>query len=224
MATSDKKVQYTKWGLKMVGTKSIFDLDEPPWLPDEKVRRCLNCNEEFTTLLRRKHHCRRCGQVFCGTCVSKLPVYRMGFVDPQCVCKKCEATCKAEEDFYEHHLKVLCKGAKFCLSDSKDPEQAYECCLSPDHLDILISDHEPVSIKSILKIRMITGDSSQPQDSPALGFNKKSGSLKNINGMHIQFSFGQEEKAMMLICCANSKKQSADWLRALKKALMLLRE
>jgi len=60
------------------------------------------------------------------------------------------------------------------------------------------------------------GDSSQSQDLPALG-SGKSGSLKNINGMHIQFSFGQEEKAMMLICCVSNKKQSAEWLRALKK-------
>jgi len=36
----------------------------------------------------------------------------MGYIDPQCVCKKCEATCKAEEDFFEHHLKVLCKGTE----------------------------------------------------------------------------------------------------------------
>jgi len=59
------------------------------------------------------------------------------------------------------------------------------------------------------------GDSSQAQDSPAL--EKKVGSLKHINGMHIQFSCGQEEKAVMLICYANNKKQSAEWLRALKK-------
>ena len=98
--------------------------------------------------------------------------------------------------------------------------------------DILISDHESIAVKSILKIRLVTGifiswlklfnlpskgDSSQSQDSPALGSGKKSSSLKNINGMHIQFSFGQEEKAIMLICYASNKKQSAEWLRALKK-------
>lgn len=34
----------------------------------------------------------------------------MNYVDPAFVCKKCESTCTAEADFYEHHLKILCKG------------------------------------------------------------------------------------------------------------------
>ena len=37
MAAGEKTVQYTKRGLKVVGPKSIFDLEEPPWIPDEKV-------------------------------------------------------------------------------------------------------------------------------------------------------------------------------------------
>ena len=37
MAAVEKTVQYTKRGLKVVGPKSIFDLEEPPWIPDEKV-------------------------------------------------------------------------------------------------------------------------------------------------------------------------------------------
>ena len=48
--------------------------------------------------------------MFCGSCVTKLPVYRMNYVDPAFVCKKCESTCTSEADFYEHHLKILCKG------------------------------------------------------------------------------------------------------------------
>ena len=48
--------------------------------------------------------------MFCGNCVAKLPVYRMSYVDPAFVCKKCESTCTTEADFYEHHLKVFCKG------------------------------------------------------------------------------------------------------------------
>ena len=91
-----------------------------------QVHVCSNCKGEFTLLKRKvriicvllyhcllmkpQHHCRRCGQVFCGNCVTKLPVYRMNYVDPAFVCKKCESTCTSEADFYEHHLKILCKG------------------------------------------------------------------------------------------------------------------
>ena len=59
--------------------------------------------------------------MFCGNCVTKLPVYRMNYVDPAFVCKKCESTCTAEADFYEHHLKILCKGINKTWG-------AYDCC------------------------------------------------------------------------------------------------
>ena len=48
MATSDKEgggsqktVQYTWRGLRMVGEPSLFDLEEPVWHPDEKARESL---------------------------------------------------------------------------------------------------------------------------------------------------------------------------------------
>eukprot|EP00293_Proteomonas_sulcata_P006618 CAMPEP_0184329128 /NCGR_PEP_ID=MMETSP1049-20130417/143982_1 /TAXON_ID=77928 /ORGANISM="Proteomonas sulcata, Strain CCMP704" /LENGTH=488 /DNA_ID=CAMNT_0026651473 /DNA_START=179 /DNA_END=1645 /DNA_ORIENTATION=- len=37
------------------------------WIPDEAVRNCNRCQAGFN-LLRRKHHCRRCGHVFCDKC------------------------------------------------------------------------------------------------------------------------------------------------------------
>ncbi len=36
-----KTVQYTWRGLRMVGEASLFDMAEPVWHPDEKVRACL---------------------------------------------------------------------------------------------------------------------------------------------------------------------------------------
>jgi hypothetical protein len=37
------------------------------WMPDDQVKECYECNEKFTTF-RRRHHCRVCGQIFCGKC------------------------------------------------------------------------------------------------------------------------------------------------------------
>ena len=39
------------------------------WIPDCRVRRCFGCNIDFS-LLRRKHHCRSCGRIFCHSCCS----------------------------------------------------------------------------------------------------------------------------------------------------------
>ena len=39
------------------------------WLPDKVVNNCLVCDVQFT-FVRRKHHCRLCGGIFCNECSS----------------------------------------------------------------------------------------------------------------------------------------------------------
>lgn len=38
------------------------------WVRDNEQSKCLCCNKEFIALLRRKHHCRFCGNIFCSDC------------------------------------------------------------------------------------------------------------------------------------------------------------
>ncbi|CEG72455.1 Putative 1-phosphatidylinositol-3-phosphate 5-kinase [Rhizopus microsporus] len=45
--------------------------DKEFWMPDEQCKECYKCRKPFT-LLRRKHHCRTCGQIFCGKCASHI--------------------------------------------------------------------------------------------------------------------------------------------------------
>ena len=45
------------------------------WLPDSHSDVCLMCKTSFDLLIRR-HHCRKCGGIYCGGCCSnyiKLP-------------------------------------------------------------------------------------------------------------------------------------------------------
>ena len=61
----------------------------PAWIPDEAVTSCMGCRDSFT-ILRRRHHCRNCGQVFCGRCSSQstpLPQFRLD--RPVRVCNRC---------------------------------------------------------------------------------------------------------------------------------------
>uniref|UniRef100_A0A6C0C1V7 FYVE-type domain-containing protein n=1 Tax=viral metagenome TaxID=1070528 RepID=A0A6C0C1V7_9ZZZZ len=39
------------------------------WIPDKKVNRCFKCNGNFN-ILKRKHHCRLCGRIFCSYCTK----------------------------------------------------------------------------------------------------------------------------------------------------------
>ncbi|KAL1412846.1 Mitochondrial distribution and morphology protein 12 [Vanrija albida] len=41
------------------------------WMADEHCKECYDCKSVFTTW-RRKHHCRICGQIFCGRCASNI--------------------------------------------------------------------------------------------------------------------------------------------------------
>ncbi|KAJ2607951.1 hypothetical protein H4S08_004641 [Coemansia sp. RSA 1365] len=45
-------------------------LPESAWEPDEATATCRQCKRRFSLFLRR-HHCRRCGLVFCDSCSSK---------------------------------------------------------------------------------------------------------------------------------------------------------
>ncbi|XP_069620057.1 lateral signaling target protein 2 homolog [Ranitomeya imitator] len=47
-----------------VGERAI---DPPEWVPDNASTQCMSCCAPFT-LLRRRHHCRSCGKIFCSRC------------------------------------------------------------------------------------------------------------------------------------------------------------
>lgn len=38
------------------------------WEPDSATSKCRGCEKKFTLASRRRHHCRRCGFLFCGSC------------------------------------------------------------------------------------------------------------------------------------------------------------
>ncbi|KAK6621993.1 hypothetical protein RUM44_001800 [Polyplax serrata] len=61
----------------------------PPWIPDVMAPRCMTCGAVFT-LVRRRHHCRNCGKVFCARCSSNsVPLPRYGHIKPVRVCNCC---------------------------------------------------------------------------------------------------------------------------------------
>jgi hypothetical protein len=61
----------------------------PPWVPDTHVTACQlsSCGKKFS-LFERKHHCRQCGKVVCGTC-SPEKRYLNYLQKKERVCNEC---------------------------------------------------------------------------------------------------------------------------------------
>ena len=57
------------------------------WVDDEAVTACQKCSEPFTMLVRR-HHCRKCGGIFCYNC-SNYTLVLASSSKPQRVCEPC---------------------------------------------------------------------------------------------------------------------------------------
>lgn len=61
----------------------------PIWVPDELVDSCTSCRLSFN-LIRRRHHCRNCGQIYCNNCSShSVPLSHIGYNKPVRVCDRC---------------------------------------------------------------------------------------------------------------------------------------
>eukprot|EP00736_Rhodelphis_marinus_P002125 Rmarinus@m.13129 len=82
------------------------------WDPDETAKRCQGCESKFT-VVKRRHHCRRCGGVFCDTCSSYKAILQnsgwtrmcsqfscipdLGNNKPQRICTCCHEEVSQEE-------------------------------------------------------------------------------------------------------------------------------
>jgi len=141
-APGGKRLVNSKSGLKILcqhgRDATPWELTEPHWTPDAEVLNCTNCPQKFT-FLQRRHHCRRCGKIFCSSCCNtKVQLHRMAFVDPVRLCQPCSEVTKVEEDFFTQQIKVLFEGAPFHITAIKSPASTPE---SPS--SITMSDDTP---------------------------------------------------------------------------------
>lgn len=68
------------------------------WIPDKVSSICMRCSRKFTTP-RRRHHCRRCGFVVCGSCSKQRVVLEhIHPTEQQRVCSKCHSSLQEKAD------------------------------------------------------------------------------------------------------------------------------
>ena len=69
----------------------------PLWVPDSEASNCMKCGLKFN-LVKRRHHCRGCGKVFCNSCCSQKHV--LSYIDdgkPSRVCDDCKTLLREAE-------------------------------------------------------------------------------------------------------------------------------
>lgn len=85
------KKLHTKAHIKQKGAKYGVE-----WQEYSNVDKCNRCEKTFTPL-RRKHHCRSCGLIYCAGCTSAR-LFLEGSENRKRVCRKCAPTVVAEAD------------------------------------------------------------------------------------------------------------------------------
>lgn len=228
MANSGKKLVRSKSGLRMVSVEekdnSPFLLEEPPWVPDQQCPTCIQCNHKFD-LMKRRHHCRRCGKCFCGTCCTeKVPLPRMGFVDPVRLCDGCVDVTKKENEFYNKHLKLLINGTFLLLTGGDVENETSYCQLTSSHREVLFSRqkpdknntnsmewvHDPINFESIQEA-VVQSCQNEIQG----GILPKS--------ITIRYKYIDEMRELKLtVPDETSNRQAMAWLKAMEKAVRII--
>ncbi|KAJ9465257.1 3-phosphoinositide-dependent protein kinase 1 [Diplonema papillatum] len=74
----------------------LWKYTAPVWVSDDTVDTCRSCKAQFT-FTNRRHHCRKCGDIFCNSCSSRqigIPGLYQGKVR---VCDDCYQTLKKSQ-------------------------------------------------------------------------------------------------------------------------------
>ena len=87
------------------------------WMADETAKECRDCLMPFTSL-RRKHHCRICGQIFCHRCASNLvPGERWGHKGSIRTCNQC----KNMLEEYDHRERIDAEAREASFLQEQSP-------------------------------------------------------------------------------------------------------
>eukprot|EP00096_Caligus_rogercresseyi_P010831 TRINITY_DN4065_c0_g1_i1.p1 TRINITY_DN4065_c0_g1~~TRINITY_DN4065_c0_g1_i1.p1 ORF type:complete len:247 (+),score=70.35 TRINITY_DN4065_c0_g1_i1:87-827(+) len=225
----NKRLVKSKSGLKIVAQHDVgmspWELLEPPWQDDNEVSECSTseCTTKFD-FIKRRHHCRRCGKVFCSKCCNvKLQLDRMQFVDPVRHCLSCSKMTRLEEVFFNEDLKLLLTGAPFSihlksgdqeLQGSEFKNAFYTAKLSSDQRLILFDRHKD----SGLDVKPVS--LSKIKDYAIPKMDHKLGPLEFSISTH---TAPQPMQTVILICPEGpSKEPSILWLAGLNKALQMI--
>eukprot|EP00754_Rhynchopus_humris_P005254 Rhum_TRINITY_DN12631_c0_g1::Rhum_TRINITY_DN12631_c0_g1_i1::g.53334::m.53334 len=126
----------------------------PAWISDSDTEHCALCSVRFTTLTRR-HHCRNCGDIFCGLCTGcthALPDY--DYTKEVRVCRPCkEELLHSETELVFHRLdEVPVVSAPFDLRRFGHRHLRYVNKVRMPVIDSVVLSHEALKATRVAAI------------------------------------------------------------------------
>ena len=86
----------------------------PQWVKNDDALNCYGCRAQFSLFSERKHHCRRCRNVFCHACSAKeSPILAYEMKEPVRVCDSCYTALISENLYMSTQRPVLQRGETF---------------------------------------------------------------------------------------------------------------
>ncbi|XP_050440718.1 zinc finger FYVE domain-containing protein 9 [Adelges cooleyi] len=106
---------------------------QPYWIPDEAAKSCMRCDIKFT-VVKRRHHCRACGEVLCSKCCNLRA--RLSYMNNEGrVCQQCFSTLE----------KVSLVKQKSATIKHPNPNNPMEYCSTvPPLQQVGVSRNQPV--------------------------------------------------------------------------------
>ncbi|XP_060193719.1 uncharacterized protein LOC132623041 isoform X1 [Lycium barbarum] len=143
--------------LEKIGLPSKPSLRGNIWVVD--ASHCQGCSSQFT-FINRKHHCRRCGGIFCNSCTQQRMVLRGQGDSPVRICEPCKRLEEAARfEMRYGHKNRASKGASRLPSKSED-EVLNELLCKERTSDVLSRDQDSASTSSGSNVQDEAGDGS----------------------------------------------------------------
>lgn len=109
------------------------------WIPDQASAVCMRCASKFT-VTQRRHHCRKCGFVVCGSCSKKRALIQ--HIHPTKwlrVCTMCHSSLSTTEAGAKEVSRIRGSSTEKIGSDDEEFEGSYE----EEEVEEQMEDHDP---------------------------------------------------------------------------------